>query len=112
MSDNRDIEYIDFARGYMHYFGYHFRDSLFAAINCTYENATDRLVITQKEFNHFKQQPLPQSILSPLEKALAKIKVKSESKQKRDILYEIDQYKSKGRAVFVLFAHVFYDVEI
>jgi hypothetical protein len=112
MSDDRDIEFIDFGRGYMHYFGHHFRDSYLTAINTTYENVDSRHAITEREFKKFKNQKISQSHFASLEKGLLRIKSVSTNMKKQQALDKILQYRKEGRPVFVLFAHVFFDVAI
>ena len=112
MSDMRDIEFIDFGRGYMHYFGHHFRDSYLTAINTTYENIDSRHAITEREFKQFQNQEISQSHFSSLEKALLRIKSVSTNAKKQQALDKMMQYRKEGKPVFVLFAHVFFDVAI
>lgn len=112
MSDKRDIEFIDFGRGYMHYFGHHFRDSYLTAINTTYDNVDSRHAITEREFKHFKNQKISEDHFSALEKALLRIKSVRTNEKKCQALDKIMQYRKAGKPVFVLFAHVFFDVSI
>jgi capsular polysaccharide export protein len=111
-SENRDVEFIDFGRGYMHYFGHHFRDSYLTAINTNFEGVNTRHAITSKEFAQFERQEISRDHISSLEKALSKIKIGSNDNKKNRVIDTMNQYHSSGKPVFILFAHVFFDVAI
>jgi len=112
LSDSRDLEYIEIGRGYMQYFGHHFRDSFLSTVNSTYQKLESRHTITKKEFDEFKKHNLSNNIISSLEKALNRMKSVETNEKKLSILKRVNEYRSQKKPVFVLFAHVFFDTGI
>ena len=112
LSKDRDVEYIDLARGYMHYFGHHYRkESYVAAANCTRTGGNNRIVICDKEFGALvKKNDDQNEMLASVSEALsANRRATIGSQRKNEIIELINGYRSRGQKVFVLFAHLFYD---
>ena len=111
--ENRDVEFIDIGRGYKHYFGYHFKDCYISIANCTYNKVIDRIVITDEEFDNFDGNELESAELnSSIQKALNKKNTVHSLEGKNEIVDVIKDYRRKSKNIFVLFAHLFYDVPI
>jgi hypothetical protein len=113
-SNDRDIEYIELRRGYMSYFGqYHFRESFVTCTNLIREKVLHGIAVNKDELNTIDQKKIDMDALSkPLLKAVNKISFSKFSNQKNKVISQIKNYKTGNRKVFVLFAHLFYDVPL
>lgn len=113
LSKNRDVEYIDLARGYMHYFGHHPQESYVAVVNCTRTGIDNRVVIYDKEFGELSKKNDDQNeMLASVNKVLKNTRGATVSQRKKEIIELINKYRSGGKNVFALFAHLFYDTPV
>ena len=112
-SEDGDVEYLDLARGYPHYFGHHYRDSYVGIANITRTKAADRLVIGKEELASFAERGDDRDVLlESVNKALNPTREFSASPRKAEIIDLTRGYRERGRSVFVLLAHVFYDTPV
>ena len=115
MHTSNHIQYIDLNRSYIHYFGEHpIGSNNVCAANLTKKKIESRLVVTRKELDAIKVTEENRSQYSTsIEKAInKKSSNKINSKEKIEINKLINQYQINGKLVFVLFAHLFYDVRV
>ncbi len=96
------LEYADVGRGYMHYFGQHFRESWWASSNLMRSGNSSRLEINEEEFSRLCAEDKS--------KHLATQRLNSNFVS-RGSLEESDNV-SYGKPFFVLFSHLFYDVPV
>lgn len=109
-----NIQYVDLDRGYMHYFGAPPVSSFISAGNLTVSDVESRHVVTQDELNRFVlDRTERQRASTSIDKALSKSFVEERDRsEKNRIIDLICEYRSQGRKVFVLFAHLFYDTPV
>lgn len=109
-SENGDIEYLDAARGYMHYFGHDFRESYITAVNFTRSKVKTRHTISRNELEQDTQSGADKNeVFTSVSKVLKEQYNHSPSERKGNILEMIEKYLSQNRKIFVLFPHLFYD---
>jgi capsular polysaccharide export protein len=114
LTHNRDIEYIDLERGYVGYFGqHHFRESYITCSNLTKANTSFGWSVLKEELEEFDAQNIDlHKLLKPVANALEKdIYFKIPENQKK-VIKTIEDYRSLGKKVFVLFSNLFYDIPI
>ncbi len=110
LSENNDIEYIDLARGYMHYFGYHSRESYISLANLTRSKVQNRLIITKDELERIRNSDIDENeLIKPLNKSLKKFETSKFNINQKKVIDLIEKYNSNNLSVFVLFSHLFYD---
>jgi capsular polysaccharide export protein len=113
-SDNRDIEYIELRRGYISYFGkHHFRDSFITCTNLIKEKVFHGIALSDEELNAIDEKKIDLDTLSkPLLTAVTKTPFSSFSENQKTVINRINKYLEDNRKVFVLFAHLFFDVPL
>lgn len=113
LSTKRDIEYIDFARGYPRFFGHHRHDSYVATSNLTYSGMKTRLSVTKKELRTFNEKNKNNNIISKeLKKMMKKPILKNFTQEQEKVINMIRKHKDSGKNIFLLFTHLFYDTPI
>lgn len=113
-SQNRDIECIELRRGYINYFGQHHpKASYVACSNLTKMQAETCLAISRQEWSEFAGENIDlDNLFKPVSNALGKnFSPETPSNQKK-IIGAIEDFKSRGKKVFVLFSHLFYDTPV
>ncbi|MEJ2170833.1 MAG: hypothetical protein P8X90_35530 [Desulfobacterales bacterium] len=112
--DDRDIEFIELRRGYMNYFGqHHQRASYVYLCNLTNSKMEVGLSVSKEELKRFDEEGLDVSqLINPVSNALTKNMDYVPSDRQREIIKILEDYRSRGRNVFVLFPHVFYDTPV
>ena len=110
-ADNRDIEFIELRRGYISYFGHHHqRDSYIYLSNLTNTKTASGLAVSKEELAGFDEKSYNlEELLRPVSNALVKDMDYIPSDKQKKIIKMMGDYKGRGRKVFVLFPHVFYD---
>jgi hypothetical protein len=108
------IQYIDLNRGYMHYFhDFPVNSNFIAFANLTRTGFTGRLGIPGSTLGEIAD---PESALADGKKymvsALSKHTNHPDSPEKQNTLALIHHFKQKGRRVFALFSHLFYDTPV
>ncbi|MCK4799088.1 MAG: hypothetical protein KAT05_17070, partial [Spirochaetes bacterium] len=92
-SINREIEYIDLGRGYMHYFGLPMVSSYVAVTNSTKNNGIGRLVITNDEFKKFREKQINKKKMTvAIDKVLMNRQKRGKSKNKKQVVKRISEY--------------------
>jgi len=112
MSCDRDVEFIELRRGYINYFGqHHHRSSFISNSNLTKENIETGLMVSKEEIENLDEQKIGKDELTrPVSNALERrIDLKKESYQQQ-IIKKIEDVRKRGKMIFVLFPHVFYDI--
>lgn len=111
---NRDIEFIELRRGYMSYFGqHHQRASYIYLSNLTSTKTAGGLSVSKEELAGFDEKSYDlDKLLKPVSKVLAKDMDYKPSDRQKKIIKMMEDYKGRGRMVFVLFPHVFYDTPV
>jgi len=111
---NRGIEYIDLARGYVGYFGqHHFRESYITCSNLTKNKTSFGWSVLKQELEEFDARNINLHKLSkPISNALEKDIYSEIPHNQKKVTKTIEDYKSLGKRVFVLFAHLFYDAPL
>lgn len=96
---NKNIQYIDYNRGYQHYWGKHFRDLGMSVRNVT-KYKENRMYVSEGELESEKNKSSSTNINSPL--------------PQRENKRNISDYVELGlwSEVFCLYTHVMYDVKI
>jgi len=112
--ESRDMEFIELRRGYMSYFGqHHQRASYVYCSNLTNLKVEVGLSVSKEELKGFNEEGLEvEELINPVSNALTKDMDYVPSDKQREIIKMIVDYKDRGRKVFVLFPHVFYDTPI
>jgi hypothetical protein len=110
----RDIEYIDLERGYVGYFGqHHFRESYITCSNLTKNKASFGWSVLKQELEEFDARNIDlHKLLKPISNALEKDIYSEIPHNQKKVIQTIEAYKSRGKKVFVLFAHLFYDAPL
>jgi hypothetical protein len=113
-SHNRDIEYIDLGRGYMYYFGqYHPKESYISYSNLTQTKESFSYVISKEQFETLNINKIDANeLLKPVSNAVKKNSWHKTPDNQKQVIKKIEKFKSKGKKVFVLFAHLFYDTHV
>ncbi len=114
LSQNRDIECIELRRGYINYFGQHHpKASYVACSNLTKMEAETCLAFSRQEWVEFDGQSIaPKDLFKPVSNALGKNFSIETSSNQQEVLGAIENFKARGKKVFVLFSHLFYDTPI
>jgi hypothetical protein len=112
LSKNRDIEYIDLARGYAKYFRHHYHESYIAVSNLTYSGKANRLVLNKKDLNSITKNYTNDYIFLEVNKIIKKPVQKNFKPQQKKIIKKINDYKSSKIKVLVLFTHLFFDTPL
>jgi len=114
LSHNRDIEYIDMGRGYMYYFGQHnAKESYIAYSNLTLTKKLFSYVISKEQLEKPDNNIInANELLKPVSNALGKNFSSETPSNQKKIIGAIEDFKSRGKKVFVLFSHLFYDTPI
>jgi hypothetical protein len=113
-SSKRDIEYIEMGRGYKYYFGQHHpKESFIHYANLTRTGAETGLAITEQEWagKDDKDVDFPE-LFKPISNALTNKTYYEIPKSQEEVIKTIKNYRTRGKNVFVLFSHVFYDTPI
>lgn len=113
-SHNRDIEYIELTRGYKYYFGQHHpNDSFISYSNLTRTGTEAGLIITKQEWAGKDDKKVEFSeLLKPVSNALANETYYKIPTSQEKVIKIIGNYRTRGKKVFVLFSHVFYDTPV
>jgi hypothetical protein len=113
-SENRDIEFVDLRRGYMSYFGeHHFRDSFITCANLTNTKKQFAFAVSKADMENFSDKDIDPEVLSnPAARALKKQVYHRPPARQKEVIAEMQKYRSKGKKIFCLFAHLFYDTPI
>lgn len=111
---NGDVEFIELRRGYINYFGrQHHRASYISISNLTTTKLESGLEVTREEMERFDENSIGLDELNkPVTSALQRRTEDSKSSLQNKVILKIEDYKSRGRSIFVLFAHVFYDTPV
>jgi hypothetical protein len=115
--NNYLVEYIDLNRGYIHYFGKKLNSSYITTANYNRESKEYRLQITSNElqkidWDKIKTDKISNSIKKAMNNRIAKPLMEYDKILKARLLDALKELKKESRNIFVLFAHLFYDVEI
>lgn len=112
--EDRDVEFVDLARGYKHYFGYHFRDSFVSAANCTLLDVDSRMTITAADLRELEEDGSihHEELISSIDGVISRQKESGAIDGRNEVVEKIEAYRRRGRNIFVLFAHLFYDTPI
>ena len=113
-SENRDIEFIDLRRGYMSYFGeHHFRDSYITCANLTNTKKQFAFAVSKADMENFYDKDIEAKVLSnPAAEALNKEVYHKPPARQKALIAAMQKYRSEGKNIFCLFAHLFYDTPI
>ena len=113
ISTSGDIEFIEFERGYMHYFGANVKDSYVSCSNLTKTKAPFVWMMNKEEFKAFQQSSVDTSEMDSVLDNLIKGKTNpNRSSEREQIIKTIESYQKDGKAIYVLFAHLFYDTPV
>jgi len=114
LSQNRDVEFIELERGYIIYFGqHHLRESFITCSNLTKNKLPFGLVISKDELKEIQNEKIElDELCKPLSNAADKKIYSTIPENQKKIIATIQDYKSRGKRVFVLFAHLFYDTPV
>jgi len=114
LSCNRDVEYIEMGRGYKYYFGQHHpKESFIYCSNLTQTGTETGLAISKQEWAEKDQKKLEfNKLLKPVSNAIEKQSFCKLPSSREKLIKKLENYKSKGNNVFVLFSHVFYDTPV
>jgi len=113
-SYNRDIEYIELTRGYKYYFGQHHpNESFIFCSNLTRTGTEAGLAISKQEWAGKDDKKVEFSeLLKPVSNALANETYYKIPTDQQKVINTIENYRTRGKKVFVLFSHVFYDTPV
>ena len=112
LSTKRDIEYIDFARGYPRYFGHFRHDSYIVTSNLTYTCMKTRLEVTREELKAFTNNHDINHTLKEIKKMRKEPNINNFTHEQNDVLKLLNKHKDSGKNIFLLFTHLFYDTPI
>jgi len=114
LSHNRDIEYIDLGRGYMYYFGkHHPKESYISYSNLSVTKNLCPYVISKEQLEKLDINKIDaKELLKPVSNAIKKSSWHKNPENQEQVVEKIEAYRSKGKKVFVLFAHLFYDTHV
>ena len=113
-SHNNDIDFIELRRGYISYFGqHHHRASYVSMSNLSKTKMESGLAVSKQELAGFDKNSFDlDELLKPVSNALAKDMGYTPSDGQLKTIKTIEDYRSQGKKIFVLFAHVFYDTPL
>ena len=118
LSYKRDIEYIEMGRGYKFYFGQHHpKESYILFFNLTKNNVETSMAISKEEWagKDDKEVEFSESfklVSNAIDRKIYEFEKESFYKiptGQEKVIKILDNYKSKGKKVFLLVPHVFYD---
>ncbi|MFB6355381.1 MAG: hypothetical protein ABEJ65_02565, partial [bacterium] len=123
--DESNMEFIQAASGYMVYFGEDAADHLLT-MNLTRSNVLNQLAITPHQFGQYSKEARENDVRFPDMKSEVDQVMKQEilpkgripedhsfhPDERENVRQQIERYEENDRRVFVLFAHLFYDVGI
>ena len=113
LKDDTNIEFIDVALGYMHYFNKYFRDSYFTVVNYAYDKVSTRVEVKKEDIERAQGEVSYNNAQSSIMKAIERnSRIVSIRKGGSALLNKIKLFKNNNKKIFVLFAHVFYDVTL
>ena len=114
LSLNRDVEFIELDRGNMSYFGPdYWRESYVSAVNHTRIDSSFGWVASKEELAEFDDNNIEfDKLLKPVSDAFEKDIYDEVPDNQKLIVQTIKKYKSQGKKIFVLFAHLFYDTPL
>jgi capsular polysaccharide export protein len=114
LSHNRDVEFIELERGYIIYFGqHHLRESYITYSNLTKAKLPFGLVISRDELAGIAEEKIDlDKLYKPLSNAVGKEIYSEIPVNQERVVQTIQDYKARGRKVFVLFSHLFYDTPV
>lgn len=110
----RDVEYIEVGRGYKYYFGQHHpKESFIFYNNLTKTGAEAGLTITKQEWAGKDDKEVESAeLLKPISSALEKSSLYKIPSSQQKVIERLENYRSKGKKIFVLLSHVFYDTPV
>ncbi|MGD2187826.1 MAG: hypothetical protein PVI71_16965 [Desulfobacterales bacterium] len=111
---NRDIEFIELDRGNIGYFGqYHFRESYISTVNHTRTKSSFGWAVSKEELAEVDDKEIElDELLKPVSKALEKDIYDKIPDNQKTVMKTLEEYQSKEKKIFVLFAHLFYDTPL
>jgi len=114
LSSDRDVEYIELRRGYIYYFGkHHIRDSYITSENLTKTKLPVSFTVSRDEMSEFDDNAVEfDKLAKPISNALEKNIYDKAPESQQNIIRMIKTYRSRGKNIFCLFAHLFYDTPI
>jgi len=114
LSYNRSIEYIELTRGYKYYFGQHHpNESFIFYSNLTRTGTEAGLAISKQEWAGKDDKKVEfAELLKPVSNALENVTFYKIPSSQEKVIKTIENYKSRGKKVFALFSHVFYDTPV
>ena len=114
LSEDRDIEFVDLRRGYMSYFGeHHFRDSYITCANLTNTKKQFAFAVSKSDMENFCDNDInAKALANPAASALDKKVYSRPPASQEHVIGMMKRYRSKGKNIFCLFAHLFYDTPI
>jgi len=109
--EDRDVEFLDLARGNKAYFGYHFRDSFISVSNCTQFGVDNRNTVIEADLRELEAEGSihHDELISSIDGVIARQKEGSAIDGRNEVVEKIEAYRCRGSNIFVLFAHLFYD---
>ncbi len=112
--EDRDVEFVDLRRGYMSYFGeHHFRDSYITCANLTNTKKQFAFAVSKSDMDNFCDHDINANALAnPAASALKKNVYHQPPANQKLVLERMQKYRSEGKKIFCLFAHLFYDTPI
>jgi hypothetical protein len=113
-SENRDIEFIELASGYISYFGqHHLKASYISCSNLTKTKSSSAWVVSKEEFAATDTNNIElDELLKPVSGALEKHAPHQIPDNQMEVIKIVENYRSQGKKIFVLFAHLFYDTPL
>ena len=113
-SEDRDIEFVDLRRGYISYFGeHHFRDSYITCANLTNTKMQFAFAVSKSDMENFCDKDIDVEVFSnPAANALNKKVYHRPPASQKHVIETMQRYRSEGKNIFCLFAHLFYDTPI
>jgi hypothetical protein len=113
LSHNRDIEFIELERGYMNYFGYSLKESYISCSNLTKTKSLYNWAVSKDELAELDDRHIDSDeLLKPVSNAVEKYSFNEIPENQKQIIKTIEDYKSQGKKIFTLFAHLFYDTPV
>lgn len=113
-SENGDIEFIELASGYISYFGqHHLKASYISCSNLTKTKSSSAWIVSKEEFAATDTSNIDlDELLKPVSGALEKHSSQKIADNQKEVIKMVEQYRSQGKKIFVLFAHLFYDTPL
>lgn len=114
LSDRADIQFVELERGNISLFGkHHFRESYVSCSNLTKTKLSDGWSISKEEFAFVRTEEIEfNDLLEPISHVLEKRIYSRVPERQREVIRKMDDYKSRGKRIFVLFGHLFYDTPL